>query len=85
MLQRGAAAGRCTTGIIRSEKVAGRKEIVSAPNSLKTAACHEMSTSLQLHIQTVQTGIQTVIQTVVKYIQTIQTVKDNQFLLVDLL
>ena len=44
-----------------------------------------MSTSLQLRIQTVQTGIQTVIQTVVKYIQTIQTVKDNQFLSVDLL
>ena len=76
----GAAAGRCTTGIIRSEKVAGRKEVVSAPNALKTAACHEMSTSLQLRIQTVQTGIQTGIQTVVKYIQTIQTVKDKQFL-----
>ena len=38
MIQRGAAAGRCTTGIIRSEKVAGRKEVVSAPNALKTAA-----------------------------------------------
>ena len=66
--------------MVRSEKLSGRKEAVSATNSLKTAACHEMSTSLQLRIQTVQTGIQTVIQTVVKYIQTIQTVKDNQFL-----
>ena len=65
---------------LQTEKVAGRKEVVSAPNSIKTAACHEMSTSLQVRIQTVQTGIQTVIQTVVKYIQTIQTVKDNQFL-----
>ena len=40
-----------------------------------------MSTSLQVRIQTVQTGIQTGIQTVVKYIQTIQTVKDNGILL----
>ena len=38
-----------------------------------------------MRIQTVQTGIQTGIQTVVKCIQTIQTVKDNQFLFIDLL
>ena len=36
-------------------------------------------------IQTVQTGLQTGLQTVVKCIQAIQTVKDNQFLQIDLL
>ena len=36
--------------------------------------------SAVVRIQTVQAGIQTGIQTVVKYIQTRQAVKDNQFL-----